>query len=253
GEQRMGTAVMRDRITESPRFWARIAGGMYLFVIVAGAFAELFVRGRLVVPGDAAATAHNIMAHQMLYRVGFTLEVFYCALNLPLALIFYKLFKVVNRNIALLGLFFDLVVNPIEAISTLGHFAPLILLGDAHYLRAFTPEQLQAASYISIQLFEHGFGICLLFFGFDLFTTAYLIVKSTFFPRIIGVLLAIEAAGYLINSFSLFLAPAVQARIFPYFAPTAIAEIALSLWLLIVGVNVPRWREQAAAAGVITN
>jgi hypothetical protein len=248
----MGTAVMTDRITASPRLWARIAGGMYLFVIIGGTFAELLVRGRLVIVGDAAATAHNILAHPMLYRMGFVVEVFYCALNLPLALIFYRLFRVVNRNIALLGLFFDLVVNPIEAISTLGHFAPLLLLGDAHYLRAFTPEQLQAASYISIQLFEHGFGICLVFFGFDLFTTSYLIIKSTFFPRIIGVLLAIEAVGYLINSFSLFLAPALQARIFPYFAPTAIAEIALSLWLLFVGVNVQRWREQARASGLIT-
>jgi len=248
----MGPAVMTDRITASPRLYARIAGSMYLFVIVGGTFAELFVRGRLVVPGDAAATAHNILAHTMLYRMGFVVEVLYCALNLPLALIFYKLFKVVNKNIALLGLFFDLVVNPIEAISTLGHFAPLLLLGDAHYLRAFTPEQLQAASYISIQLFEHGFGICLVFFGFDLFTTSYLIIKSTFFPRIIGVLLAIEAVGYLINSFSLFLAPALQARIFPYFAPTAIAEIALSLWLLVMGVNVQRWNEQARASGLIT-
>lgn len=245
----MSAAASPDRTLEAwPLLYARIAGAMYLFVIVAGAFAELFVRGRLVVHGDAAATAHNIQAHELLYRLGFSVEVLYCALNLPLALIFYKLFKVVNKNIALLAVFFDIAVNALEAISTLGHFAPLILLGNSHYLTAFTPEQLQAASYISIQLFEHGFGICLVFFGFDCFTLAYLIIKSTFFPRFIGVLLAIEGVGYLINSFALFLAPRLQARIFPYFAPTAIAEIALALWLLVMGVNVQRWNEQAAAA-----
>jgi len=245
----MSAAASPDRTSEAwPLLYARIAGAMYLFVIVAGTFAELFVRGRLVVHGDAAATAHNIQAHELLYRLGFSVEVLYCALNLPLALIFYKLFKVVNKNIALLGVFFDIAVNTLEAISTLGHFAPLILLGNSHYLSSFSPEQLQAASYISIQLFEHGFGICLVFFGFDCFTLAYLIIKSTFFPRFIGVLLAIEGVGYLINSFTLFLAPSLQARIFPYFAPTAIAEIALALWLLVMGVNVQRWKEQAAAA-----
>jgi hypothetical protein len=241
---------MTERIAEtSPRVQARIAGFLYLFVIVGGAFAELYVRGRLVVTGDAAATAHNILAHQMLYRWGFVVELCYCMCNVPLTVIFYNLFKVVNKNVALTMVIFDIVVNVIESVSLLGHFAPLLLLGHAHYLSAFTAEQLQAAAYMSIQLFEHGFGIGLLFFGLDCFAMAYLMVRSTFFPRIIGVLLAIEGLGYLINSFALFLAPALETRIFPYFAPTAIAEVALALWLLVMGVNVERWKEQASAAG----
>jgi len=97
-------------------------------------------------------------------------------------------------------------------------------------------------------LFEHGFAISLVFFGFDLLLLAYLVIKSTFFPRFIGVLLAIEGLGYLVNSFALFLAPGLQARIFPYFAITGIAEVALSLWLLVTGVNVQRWKEQASVA-----
>jgi hypothetical protein len=159
------------------------------------------------------------------------------------------LFKVVNKNVALMMLFFDLVSNTIESVSIHAHFAPLVLFGGGHYLSAFTIEQLQAAAYLSLQLFEHGFAICLVFFGFDCFTMAYLIVHSKFFPRLIGVLLAIEGLGYLVNSFSLFLAPAMQARIFPYFAATAIAEVALCLWLLVMEVNVQRWKEQAEAAG----
>src|SRR5579872_7538811 len=133
----MSTVLTAKSLAEpSPRLYARTAGFLYLIVIVGGIFAELFVRGRLVVHGDAAATAHNIQAHELLYRLGFSVEVLYCALNLPLALIFYKLFKVVNKNIALLGIFFDIAVNSLEAISTLGHFAPLILLGNSHYLTA---------------------------------------------------------------------------------------------------------------------
>lgn len=243
----MSTAVPTKRLAEaSPQPQARIAGALYLIVIVGGAFAELFVRGRLVVHGDAAATAHNIMTHQLLYRMGFAVEVFYLACNVPLAIIFYNLFKVVNKNIALLDLIFGLLSTAIEGVTLLAHYAPLVLLGGGSYLSAFTAEQLQAASYLSLQLFEGGFAICLVFFGFDCFAMSYLIYRSTFFPRIIGVLLAIEGLGYLINSFALFLAPALEARIFPYFVPTAIAEVALCLWLLVMGVNVPRWQAQAA-------
>jgi hypothetical protein len=231
----------------SPQLQARIAGGLYLIVIVGGIFAEVLVRGRLVVHADAAATAHNIMAHPMLYRWGFVVELFYCVCNVPVTVIFYNLFKVVNRNLALMMVILDLVVNTIESISLLFHFAPLLLLQGGHYLSAFTAEQLQAASYVSIELFEHGFAICLVFFGFDCLVMAYLIYRSTFLPRILGAMLAIEGVGYLVNSFSLFLVPALQPRIFPYFAVTAIAEVALCLWLLVMGVNAERWRERAVA------
>jgi hypothetical protein len=209
----------------SPRRMARIAGFLYLIVIADGIFAEVFVRGRLVVNGDATATAHNILGHELLYRFGFAVEVFYCACNVPLALIFYNLFKVVNKNVALLMVFFDLVVTAIEGVSLLAHFAPLVFLGDGHYLSAFTAEQLQAAAYISVQLFEHGFAISLVFFGFDCLAMAYLIFGARFLPRTLSVLLAIEGLGNLINSFTLFLAPGVQPRIF------------LISWLL----GSPRW------------
>jgi hypothetical protein len=240
----MGASEITERTIPSIRLQARIAGLLYLIVIAGGIFAELFVRGRVVVHGDAAATAHNIMAHQLLYRLGFAVELLYCVCNVPITVIFYNLFKVVNRNVALMMVILDLLTNTIESISLLFHFAPLLLLGN--HLSAFTPEQLQATSYLSIELFEHGFAICLVFFGFDCFAMAYLIYKSTFLPRFIGVLLAIEGLGYLVNSFALFLTPALQPRIFPYFAPTAIAEIALCLWLIVRGVNVQRWTERAA-------
>ena len=240
---------MTNRLTQAwPQLYARIAGALYLIVIVGGTFAELLVRARLVVPGDAAATAHGIHVHELLFRLAFVVEVLYCVCNVPLILILYNLFKVVNKNVALMMALFAFVADAIESVSLLAHFAPLELLGNRYYLRAFSVEQLEAAAYFSVQLFEQGFAISLVFFGFNCLTMAYLIVHSRFFPRIIGVLLAIEGLGYLINSFSLFLAPAMQARIFPYFSATAIAEVALCVWLLAKGVNVERWREQAGIA-----
>jgi Domain of unknown function (DUF4386) len=245
----MSTAVMLKRIAEeSPRFKARIAGFLYLIVIVGGIFAEIFVRGRLVVEGNATATAHNILTHEMLYRWGFAVEIFYCVCVVPLALIFYDLFKVVNKKVALLDLLLGLTGNVIESVSLLAFFAPLVLLGGGRYLSAFTTDQLQAASYLSLKLFEYGFAICLVFFGFDCLMMAYLIIRSTFFPRVIGVLLAIEGLCYLINSFANFLAPQFAARFFPVLAASAIAEISLCLWLLAMGVNAERWKEQASLA-----
>ena len=110
----MSATTIMDQIEQSPRLYARIAGGLYLIVIVGGLFAQIFVRGRLVVPGDAAATAHNIMAHQLLYRLGFAVETFYLVCNVPLTVIFYGLFKVVNRNVALLEAIFGLVSTAVE-------------------------------------------------------------------------------------------------------------------------------------------
>ena len=233
----------------SPRLKARIAGSLYLIVIVGGIFAEIFVRGRLVVHGDVAATAHNIVTHELLYRLGFAAEIFYCSCcNVPLALIFYDLFKVVNRSVSLLVVFFSLVGTAIESVSLLAHFAPLILLGGGRHLSAFTAEQLQAWAYVSLQLFEFGFAIALVFFAFYCLSLGYPIFRSTFLPRIIGVMLGIEGLCYLANSFANFLAPGIAAHVFPYLVASALAEISLCLWLLVIGVNVQRWKEQASAA-----
>jgi Domain of unknown function (DUF4386) len=243
-------AKMTARGTEtSPSFRARIAGLLYLAVIAGGVFAEFYVRGRLIVHGDAAATAHNIVAHALLYRLGFATELFYCACcNVPITLIFYSLFKIVNRNAALLVVFFSLVGTTLESLSLLGHFAPLILLGGEHALSALTTEQLQASAYVSLQLFDYGFGIALVFFAFYDLSLGYLIFRSTFLPRIIGVLLGIEGLCYLANSFAAFLAPAVEARVAGFLELSAVAELFLCLWLLVMGLNDERWNAQASAA-----
>ena len=241
---------MTDRaVVTSPRTYARVAGLLYLIVIVAGIFAEIFVRGQLVVANDAAATAHNIVTHELRYRLGFAAELIALSCNVPLALIFYELFKVVNRRVTLLAVFFSLVGTAIEGVDLLNHLAPLTLLGGGGYLSAIPAEQLQAQAYLSLRLFELGFAICLVFFGLFCVSLGYLIFRSGFLPRIIGVLLAFQGLCYLANSFTDFLAPKYAALVFSVLVVSAVGEISLCLWLLVMGVNVAKWNEKARLAG----
>lgn len=242
---------MTNRTVEtSPQVYARIAGFLYLIVIVLGMFAELFVRGQMIVSGDAAATARNILAHEQLYRAGFALSTIYLACNMPLALIFYRLFKNVNGDVSWLVVFFLLLGSAIESASLLNHFAPLIFLGSADYLSAFSPEQLQAQAYMSLRLFAVGFLFSLVIFSFYCLSTGYLIFRSTFLPRILGVLMAIAGVCYLFHSLAYFLAPHFARHLIPYIlVPCFIAETSLCLWLIVKGVNVQRWQEQASATG----
>jgi hypothetical protein len=231
----------------SPLLRARIAGGLYLIVIVAGAFAEAFVRLRLVVNGNAAATARNILAHTLLYRLGFAANVLVFLCNVPLALIFYDLFKAVNRSLAALAAVFILVGTAIESVDLLNHYLPLILLEGGRNSRAFTPDQLQILVYTSISLHAVGFNLCLVFFACYDIAIGYLLFRSTFFPRTLGVLMAIAGLCYMTNSFANFLSPAFASRLFPYIQiPSGLGELALCLWLLLIGVNAPKWQKMTS-------
>ncbi len=171
-----------------------------------------------------------------------------CLCGLPLTVIFYNFFKLVNRSLALLEVFFALVTISIEIVNLLNHFAPLILLGNERYLNAFNAEQLQALGYMSLVLQSVGYNLSLAVFAFDCITAGYLIFRSTFFPRILGVLLALAGLCYLTNSFASFLSPAFAHQLFPYIlVPSFIGELSVCLWLLVIGVNVPKWKEKATA------
>jgi len=233
---------MKPMAEMSPRAQARIAGALYLIVIAGGIFAELGVRGRLVVHGDPAATAQNIMAHQMLYRFGFAVEAFYLACTIPLTLIFYNLFRVVSRSLALLVVFFGLVETAVESASLLFHYAPLVLLGGGPTVSGIPTAELQALSYASLRMFDIGFGIALVFFGGYCLALGIMIVRSALIPQLIGTLLVIEGVAYLVNSFTTFLAPHWAARTLAVLQVTALAEVFLCLSLLFVGVNEARWR-----------
>src|SRR5713101_3591451 len=174
---------MIDRNQASPRQLARIAGGLYLINIVGGAFAIGFVPAMLVVSGNAAATAHNIQANELLYRSGLLAHAMVTATNIPLAVIFYDLFKVVNRRFALLVVFFTLVGTAVESANLLNQYAPLVLLNGGQYSTAFTGNQLQALAYSSTVLQPISYDFSSVFFGFYGVSLGYLVFRSTFLPR----------------------------------------------------------------------
>src|SRR5919108_3688784 len=158
-----------DSIAEAgPRQLARFAGALYLINIVLGAFATAIVPAMVVVAGDAAATAHNIQTHELLYRLGLVAHVVVTVTNVPLALIFYELFKVVNRRLALLDAFFILVATAIEVAGLLNQFAPLVLLGNESFASALPPAQLQALAYLPNALSGIDYSLHTVFFGFDI-------------------------------------------------------------------------------------
>lgn len=218
---------------------------LYLLIIAGGLFAEAYVRGQLIVFGDPAATARNILEHELLFRLGFAANLTYLVCALPLALIFYGFFERVNRPVAVLALTLNVVAIGVEAVNLLNHLAPLRILGARGLEEFAAAEQL---AYVHLRLFGSGFGISLTFFGFVCLLNGYLIFRSRLLPRFLGVLLAIGGACYLANSYALFIAPWLAAMLFPYIlVPCLVAELSLALWLVIKGVNVRRWEEMTAA------
>jgi hypothetical protein len=240
---------MDSTVGGSPRRLARLAGAPYLINILGGAFAITIVPAMLVVQGNLAATAHNLQTHQLLYRSGLAAHLVVTTTNVFLAMLFYELFKVVNRRLALLDAFFILVATAIEAAGLLHQFTPLVLLGNSPYRSALSPAQLQALASLPGDLASADYTIHTVFFGLDILIFAYLVLRSAFLPRIIGVLLAIDGLAYLCYSFTDILAPDAAAQLVPWIQlPALVGEGALCLWLLVVGLDVDRWNQQRSAA-----
>ena len=242
----MGTDEMMERIAETaPRLKARITGAFYLLTILTGIFAQGFVSGRLVVDGDAAATATNILAHSGLFQLGFAIYLIEMACQIAMTALFYDLLKPAGSSVSLIAAFLGFAGCVIKTFSRLFFIAPLFVLGGAHYLSAFSAEQLQALALLFLKLNEHGAAIALVFFGFYALLTGYLMIRSTFLPRILGMLSVLGGLGWLT-----FLYQPLGYRLFPYIAAFGLLGAAsLVLWLLVFGVNEPRWKEQARAAG----
>lgn len=236
-------------VESSPQLYARIGGALYLIIIVIGLFGEMFVRDRLIVSGDATATAKNIMASESLWRFHIAAELFLLICAIVLLLILFVLLGPVSRELTLLALFFNLVSIGLEAATAMYLVVALFPLGNASYLKAFSPEQLYAMAYLPLQSHGYGFGVSLLFFGCFCVVIGRVIFKSGFLPRAIGALMQIAGLCYLTDSFALILAPAFADRLFPaILLPAFVGEVSLCLWLLIKGVNVQRWMERVSAA-----
>ncbi len=229
----------------SPRSQARIAGVLYLIIFVAGAIGYT-VHSTLFVSNDAAATAGNILASEELWRLSLAAMLVMLACDVAVAAIFYALFRPVSRTLSLIACAFRLALVAIVGVAILGRYAPLLLLkGSA--TAAFETEQLQAMALLSIKLFERGFDVALVFFGFHCLAIGWLIYRSSFLPRFLGVLLVVAGLIYLISTFVNLVFPVV-ALPFDMQLLSYAAEAVLCLWLIVKGVNAERWMELASAA-----
>jgi hypothetical protein len=238
----MSTAATIRTLETSPRLKARVTGVFYLLTILTGIFAQGFVSGRLVVDGDAAATAANILAHRGLFQLGFAVYLIEMACQIAITALFYDLLKPAGRSVSLLAAFLGLAGCVIKTFSRVFFIVPLFVLEGAHYLSVFSAEQLQALALLFLKVNDRGAGIALVFFGFYALLTGYLIIRSTFLPRILGGLSVLGGLGWLS-----FLYLPLGYRLFPYIASFGLLGAASLIgWLLVFCVNEQRWKEQAS-------
>jgi hypothetical protein len=217
---------------------ARTAGFWYLVLAITSGFGLLYVPSAIIVPGNAAATADNIVANELLYRLGIVSILIGQISGIFLVLTLYRLFKDVDKKHALLMVSLVVVAVPIVFLNTLNQIAPLLLLNGADYLKVFEANQLQAHAMLFLELFDHGIYVVEVFWGLWLFPFGYLVLKSGFIPKILGVLLMIACFGYIADSLSTILFPDNRV-IVSTFASVAgsVGEFSIILWLLFKGVK----------------
>ena len=228
----------------APRTLARIYGAIGLFGIAAGFFDIAYVRGRILIGGDAVATAHNLLAYGALFRSGIALHLFMVMLNVVAEVIAFFLFRRVNPLIATLALGSALVGASIESLDMLASLVPLHIAGE-HTMAVFSASQRDALSYLALQLQDAGLLISFLFWGLGEVLTGYLIFRSGFLPRVLGLLLGISGLVYLADPLLSFGCPAVGALLFPSALALCLpGELLIALWTATVGLNVEKWQQQ---------
>lgn len=229
---------MKTRLTEiSTVAYARITGIFYLVIIVFGLFSEIAVRSRLIVQGDAAETAVNIMASQTLFRIGFASDLVIFLCDVAVAILLYVLLRHVSKTGSMVSAGFRLTGTAIYGVNLLNYFAALLLLSGSKYLGSFESGQLNSLAYMFLDIHRHGYDLGLVFFGLHCLFLGYLLYRSYKFPRILGILMYLAGAGYVVGSFTLFLFPSFTSAIAPVYIAPVIGELSLCLWLLIKGVR----------------
>ncbi len=241
----MNVADLQSR----PQRAARVCGALYLYIIAAGMFAELYVRARLVVPRDASATAANLVAHETWFRVGAAGELLHVALDVVVAVLLYGLLRHVDRGLALLAALTRTAADVVLGVSSLAQFAALRLLHAGATGAGLARGEREELALVALRVHGDGYAICLIFFAFTCLSLGPLVVRSGFLPRAIGHMLSVAGACYLVTSFAHLLAPTLAGHLFPWlYLPPFVAELSLALWLLIRGVDVQKWRESFDAS-----
>ena len=221
--------------------YARIAGALFLVSLVAGGLGEAYIPSRLIVAHDAAATVANIKNLDSLYRLGFATFLIESLCDITLVTILYALLKPVSKELSLLAAFFGLVGTALFAFAELFYFAPLLLIaGGADYLKTFSPEQLNSLVLLSLKFYGFAGMIFTAYYGMSWIVRAYLIFRSGYLPKFLGVLMAIGGIGFVVRNFLLILAPAYASDVFLMLMFPG--GLAMTIWLLVKGVNVAKWK-----------
>jgi hypothetical protein len=236
---------MRNVIAEmSPRVKARLAGVFFLLTTVLGVIAQVFVSERLVAGNDAALTASNILNNETLFRLGFAIYMLEMVCQITMTALFYELLKPVNKGLSMLSAWISLTGCVVKIFTRVFYIAPLFLLSGEPYLKVFSAEQTQSLALLSLKINEQGAAIALLLFGFATILKGWLVFKSTFLPRFLGVVSIIAGLGWLC-----FLYPPLAYKALPVMLLLGLIGTVLHIfWLLVFGVDEARWKEMARAA-----
>jgi Domain of unknown function (DUF4386) len=233
---------LTKEIKYSPQVYARLGGILYLIIIAAGLSGEFLFRGKFIVAGNPAATANNLIASERLWRLGILVEYLSLICTIVLAMIYFFLLRPVHKNLNLLATFFRLISIVVQVVAVINLTTALFPLIGTEANKAFTSEQVYSLTNFAITSHSFAYSISLLFLGCCFLIHGYLIFKSGFLPKLLGILIQIAGLGYLTNSFTLILDPNLTAWTFPIIIlPVFIAETSLSLWLLVKGVDVNKW------------
>jgi hypothetical protein len=239
--------MLRDpEYLEAP--WARTAGLFYAGTIAGGVFSAFFVRGAIVVHGDAVATIHNMLAMEPLWRAGIAAEAVGTLCYVAVTAILYDMLKPVSRRLSVLAACFSLVGCAMGMMNLANDLAPLALLKDAPFMGAFTVQQVHALAYAFLRLGGAANGVALLCFGIYCALIGLLVFRSDFMPKAVGAILAVAGACWMVSSFAGILSPPVAALLMPLQFAGIAGEAVLTLWLVTRGVDVPRWQDAAASA-----
>src|SRR3989440_4103285 len=217
---------------------ARIAGAIYLTMVFTGPFSLIYVPNKLIVRGNAAATADNILAHETMFRLAILADLIGSVIFICLGIALYKLLSSVNKTWAGLMVAFVLVSAAVGFLNTLNNIAALTLFRGADFLAVFDKPQRDALAYLFVRLHSQGILINEIFWGLWLFPFGLLVFRSGFLPRWIGVWLMINCFGYVFLSVISFFFPAYNDKAFLYLQPVLFGELAIMLYLLIIGANV---------------
>lgn len=234
--------MIRADAPVSPQLYARSIGALYLVVIVVGFSAYGYVPGKLV-SADVAVTANNILTHALLWRTGIVAGLIVVVCAIPQLLLEYLLLRPVQRNLALLAVLFNVISLVIESLAGLGHLAALAIVAGQDSLQGVATHQLQAWTSLAIDIHDADLNISFLFFGCVCLLYGVLIFRSRFLPRFLGVLMALAGLCYASNSILVLLDLHVipMSGIPLLLLPAGLSELTLCLWLLIVGVDAPKW------------